>query len=80
MLGGSWRGCSVRDIMGDALCDLSCLSLRARYFGFQERKPIDKELIMINNELSKSSLGSTDITTPCRYAKNERKINDVMAL
>lgn len=43
---------------------------------------IYKQLIMINNELSKSSLGSLDITAPQRqWARSKKeKINDGTAL
>lgn len=63
-------GCSVKDIMGASLCDLS---LSARHLAQFPGKDVYKQLMMINNELSKSSLELIDITIPGRHGPGMRR-------
>ena len=73
MLGGPWLGCSVKDFTGASLGNLSVSVSEYKAFSVVSRKDVYKPLIMISNELSKSSLGSIDITTPCRNGPGMRK-------
>ena len=69
MLGGPWLGL----LTGASLGNLSVSVSEYKAFSVVSRKDVYKPLIMISNELSKSSLGSIDITTPCRNGPGMRK-------
>lgn len=59
-----------------------CLSLSTRDLVLFPGKDVYKQLVTINNELSKSSLGSVDTTTlQWKWVRNKReKLNDGISL
>lgn len=59
-----------------------CLSLSARHLALFPGKDVYKQLVTINNELSKSSLGSVDTTTlQWKWVRNKKeKLNDGISL
>lgn len=80
--GGTGDTCAEASSMSCSLCALSMsVLLSARHLMLLPGKDVYKQLIMINNELSKSSLGLAEITTPQQeWARSVEKTKDGVAL
>lgn len=81
-VGAPSKSCSARvKPLFVSLCDMSSQALLCKSFNVVSRKDVHRQLIMINNELSKPSLGFIVIISQQKWVRKEKcKTLDGLAL